>query len=185
MIKSFRVSALIVLLASPTMPGAIQAAALDQAQPQATPTPAPVPVSWRLQDARDLLAYIQNIGADGLSPSSYSADRLAAAIATGDEAAITPVATQAFLRLAADLSGGSVRGRSRVDWHIPGVGLDAAGQQRLMAQVVRVGGVAAALDGLLPVHPQYAGPIWSAGAGCRATLGRATYWSTCPPSPPP
>ncbi|MEA3013376.1 MAG: L,D-transpeptidase YcbB [Sphingomonadales bacterium] len=159
MTKPFRVCALVVLLASPTMPGAIQAAALDQAQAQAEPAPPPppAPVNWRVGAARELLAYVENIGAEGLSPAAYSADRLAAAIVTRNEAAITPLANQVFLRLAADLSGGSVRGRSRVDWHMPDVGLDAAGQQRLLAQVQRDGGVAEALDGLLPIHPQYAG----------------------------
>jgi murein L,D-transpeptidase YcbB/YkuD len=159
MTKPFRVCALVVLLASPTMPGAIQAAALDQAQAQAVPVPPPppAPVNWRLDAARELLTYVQNIGVEGLSPAAYSADRLAAAIATRNEAAVTPVANQVFLKVAADLSGGSVRGRSRVDWHMPDVGLDAAGQQRLLAQVQRDGGVAAALDGLLPIHPQYAG----------------------------
>ena len=83
---------------------------------------------------------------EGLSPAAYSPDRLRAAIATGNEAAITPVASQIFLQLAADLSGGSVRGRSRVDWHMPDAGLDAAGQQRLLAQVQRGGGVGAALN---------------------------------------
>jgi L,D-transpeptidase YcbB len=159
MIKSVRISALVVLLASPTMPGAIQAAALDQAQAPAEPVPIPppAPVNWRVDAARELLAYVEAIGAEGLSPAAYSPERLATAIATRNEAAITPVANQIFLRLAADLSGGSVRGRSRVDWHIPDVALDAAGQQRLLAQVQREGGVAAALNGLLPTHPQYAG----------------------------
>jgi L,D-transpeptidase YcbB len=159
MTKPFRVCALVVLLASPTMPGAIQAAALDQAQAQAEPAPVPppAPVNWRLAAARELLTYVEAIGAEGLSPAAYSADRLAAAIATRNEAAITPVANQIFLKVAADLSGGSVRGRSRVDWHMPDVGLDAAGQQRLLAQVQRDGGVADALNGLLPTHPQYAG----------------------------
>jgi len=159
MIKSVRISALVVLLASPTMPGAIQAAALDQAQAPAEPAPIPppAPVNWRVDAARELLAYVEAIGAEGLSPATYGPERLATAIATRNEAAITPVANQIFLRLAADLSGGSVRGRSRVDWHMPDVGLDAAGQQRLLAQVQREGGVADALNGLLPIHPQYAG----------------------------
>jgi murein L,D-transpeptidase YcbB/YkuD len=159
MTKPFRVCALVVLLASPTMPGAIQAAALDQAQtaPAPAPVPPPAPVNWRVDAARELLTYVENIGVEGLSPASYSPERLASAIETRNESAITPVANQIFLKLAADLSGGSVRGRSRVDWHMPDVGLDAAGQQRLLAQVQRAGGVAEALDGLLPLHPQYAG----------------------------
>jgi len=162
MIRPVRNGALALLLASPTMPGAIQTAALAQPQPQppaaaATPArPAPMP-TWRRETAEELLRYVENVGVEGLDPAAYSPDRLRAAIATGNEATITPIANQIFLKLAADLSGGAVRGRSRVDWHMPDSGLDAAGQQRLLAQVVRGGGVGAALDSLLPTHPQYAG----------------------------
>ena len=155
MIKSLRNAALLVLLATPTMPGAIQAAALDQEQPPAPPAPAPV--AWRMNDARELLEYVQNIGAEGLSPAAYRPERLAAAIETRDLAQVTPVASEIFLQLATDLSGGQVRGRSRVDWFIPNAGLDDAGKQRLLAQVTSRGGVAEALNGLLPIHPQYAG----------------------------
>ena len=155
MIKSLRIAALVVLLASPTMPGAIQAAALDQEQPPAAPAPAPV--AWRMNDARELLEYVQNIGAEGLSPEAYRPERLAAAIETGDRAQVTPIATEIFLQLATDLSGGQVRGRSRVDWFMPNAGLDDEAKQRLLAQVTTRGGVADALNGLLPTHPQYAG----------------------------
>ncbi|HYI65190.1 MAG TPA: L,D-transpeptidase family protein [Allosphingosinicella sp.] len=167
MIRPFRNGALALLLASPTMPGAIQTAALAQSQPQSgaepvaaapAPPPAPAPApAWRRDTAEELLRYVEGVAPEGLDPASYSPDRLRAAIAAGDESAITPVATPIFLKLAADLSGGSVRGRGRVDWHMPDSGLDAAGQQRLLAQVTRGGGVGAALDALLPTHPQYAG----------------------------
>ncbi len=155
MIKSLRNAALIVLLASPTMPGAIQAAALDQEQPPAAPAPAPV--SWRINDARELLDYVQNIGVEGLSPAAYGPERLAAAIETGDRAQVTPIATEIFLQLATDLSGGQVRGRSRVDWFMPNAGLNDEAKQALLTQVTSRGGVADALNGLLPTHPQYAG----------------------------
>jgi murein L,D-transpeptidase YcbB/YkuD len=155
MIKSLRNAALVILLASPTMPGAIQAAALDQEQPPAAPAPAPV--TWRMNDARDLLDYVQNIGVEGLTPAAYGPDRLAAAIESGDRARVTPLATEIFLQLATDLSGGRVRGRSRVDWFMPDAGLNDEAKQRLLAQVTTRGGVADALNGLLPTHPQYAG----------------------------
>jgi murein L,D-transpeptidase YcbB/YkuD len=155
MIKSLRNAALIVLLATPTMPGAIQAAALDQEQPPAPPAPAPL--SWRLNDARELLEYVENIAAEGLSPAAYRPARLAAAIESGDRAQVTPIATEIFLQLATDLSGGQVRGRSRVAWFMPDAGLDEAARQRLLTQVTTRGGVAEALNGLLPTHPQYAG----------------------------
>jgi murein L,D-transpeptidase YcbB/YkuD len=163
MTKSFRLSALVVLLASPTMPGAIQTAAFAQVQAQAQPqlgnqslTSEPQ-AAWRAETARELLLYIERIGQEGLDPADYGPDRLRAAIAAGDEAQLTQVASPIFVKLVTDLSGGSVRGRSRVDWHMTDPTLDAAGQQRLLGQVTRGGGVGAALDALLPVHPQYAG----------------------------
>ncbi|MEA3031881.1 MAG: L,D-transpeptidase YcbB [Sphingomonadales bacterium] len=163
MTRSLRLSALILVLASPTMPGAIQSAARAQAQPQGQPqagTPAPAaepqaPV-WRRESAQELLLYIEAVGQEGLDPADYNPDRLRAAIA-GDEASLSQVASPIFLRLVADLSGGAVRGRSRVDWHMTDSALEAARQQSLLAQVARGGGVGAALDALLPTHPQYAG----------------------------
>ena len=163
MTRSLRLSALILLLASPTMPGAIQSAARAQvvAQAQAqmgyqTITSQQAP-AWNRQSAQELLTYVEHIGQEGLDPADYGADQLRSAIAGSDDAALTQVATPIFIRLVQDLSGGAVRGRARVDWHMTDVTLDPADQQRLLAQVAGAGGVAAALDALLPTHPQYAG----------------------------
>ena len=71
----------------------------------------------------------------GSTPSDYNPDRLRAAIAGTDDAALTQVATPIFIRLVQDLSGGAVRGRARVDWHMTDATLITAGQQRLLAQV--------------------------------------------------
>jgi L,D-transpeptidase YcbB len=163
MTRALRLSALVLLLASPTMPGAMQTAlapspdasqlGLQRVQPQPPAAPA---ASWTRGAAQELLRYVEGIGQEGLSPASYSPDRLRAAIAGNNEAQLNSVAGPIFMQLAADLSGGSVRGRARVDWHMTHVGLDAAGQQRLMEQVLRGGGgVGAALDSLLPTHVQY------------------------------
>ena len=173
MIRTFRFGALALLLASPTVPGAIQtAAAFAQQAPaqapaqapvappqaaQPTPAPAPVPApQWRAAAAQELLRYIEQIGVEGLDPASYTPDRLREAIAAGDPAAISDVANPTFLKLAADLSGGQVRGDSRVDWHMPDSAIDANRQQVLLAQAAQ-GGVAPLLDALLPTHPQYVG----------------------------
>lgn len=163
MTRSFKLSALVLLLASPTMPGAIQTAAFaQQSQPQAAPPRldyqqvTPAPVVWQRAAAEELLRYVESIGAEGLDPAAYAPDRLRAALASGDDAAITPVASQLFLRLTGDLSGGAVRGNSRGEWYMPDSAIDGNRQQALLAQASQ-GGVAAALNGLLPTHPQYAG----------------------------
>ena len=63
-----------------------------------------------------------NIGTEGLSPD----DLWPGPAARGDRGrrpgAVTPIATEIFLQLATDLSGGAVRGRDRVDWFMPDAG---------------------------------------------------------------
>src|SRR5436305_7373087 len=141
MTRSLRLSALILLLASPTMPGAIQSAARAQVTAQAqaqmgyqTITSEQAP-AWSRDSARELLAYVEHIGQEGLDPANYNPDRLRAAIAGTDDAALTQVATPIFIRLAQDLSGGAVRGRARVDWHMTDQTLVTAGHHSLPAAV--------------------------------------------------
>jgi murein L,D-transpeptidase YcbB/YkuD len=148
------------------MPGAIQTAAFAQsAQPQpgaqlpSLQAPAvvaqPAPI-WRRQAAEEMLAYIERIEAEGLDPADYSPDELREAIGSGDDAVLTPVATRIFLRLSADLSGGHVRGDSRVQWYIPDTSINGNEQQLRLAEAAQ-GNTADVLDSLLPTHPQYAG----------------------------
>ena len=157
MMRLFKISAFAVLLASPTMPGAIQSA-FAQSQPQLeyqVPVEQPSAV-WRVSAARELLSYIEALDEEGLDPAAYGPDRLRAALEGGDPATLSQAASQAFLRLTADLSGGYVRGDGRVDWHMADSGIDGNRQQTLLAQAMQ-GGVAGHLDGLLPTHPQYLG----------------------------
>lgn len=169
MIRTFRNGALALLLASPTMPAAIQTAAFAQSEPAPAattppvqaplavpPAPAPQPILWRVPAAEELLRYVEQIGGEGLEPSSYAPDRLREALSGGDPQRLNTIASQTFLRLVTDLSGGQVRGDSRVDWHLPDSSLDGNRQQMLLAQASQ-GGVARVLDGLLPTHPQYTG----------------------------
>ncbi len=160
--SGLKLSAMIVLLASPTMPGAIQAAAAQTSTPVQVQPPRldyqpvqPAPVLWQRAAVEELLAYVEAIGDEGLDPAAYAPDRLRAALATGDDAAITPAASQLFLRLAADLSGGAVRGNARGEWYMPDTAIDGNRQQLLLAEASQ-GNVAAALNSLHPTHPQYA-----------------------------
>jgi len=162
MIRTFRLGALALLLASPTMPAALAqsqptpAAAAPVVQPPLAPQPAPQPSLWRVTAAEELLRYVEGIGADGLDPANYAPDRLREALAGGDPVALNAVASQTFLRLVNDLSGGQVRGDSRVDWHLPDASLDGNRQQLMLAEASQ-GGVRPLLDGLLPTHAQYVG----------------------------
>src|SRR5688500_18717443 len=105
---------LAVALASPTVPAGLYATANAQSVPapaaQATPAAAAV---WSRPAARELLTYIEGLEREGLTPAAYSPDRLRAAVEAGNGATATQLADEIFLRLARDLSGGSVRGSDR------------------------------------------------------------------------
>ncbi|MDP8993874.1 MAG: L,D-transpeptidase family protein [Pseudomonadota bacterium] len=156
--KPFRLSSLAILLASPTAPVAMEAAAFAQAQPAIQVPVAPLPAAvWTRPAAEALLAYLNGVAAEGLDPAAYRPERLRAALAERDEAAMAAAATDIFLRLSADLSGGFVRGDGRVDWHMADTQIDGNQQRLLMASAVADGRIAEALNGLLPTHPQYLG----------------------------
>lgn len=156
MFKPLRLSALCVLLTSPTMPAVAQTA---PAQPQLgyqlqIPSQSP---QWNRAAAEDLITYVEAIGEEGLDPAAYDSAGLRDAIAANNEGALTEIATEIFLRLSSDLAGGQVRGADRVDWHMDGNDINGHEQQALLVRALADGRVSTALDSLLPTHPQYAG----------------------------
>jgi murein L,D-transpeptidase YcbB/YkuD len=128
-------------------------------QPAAPLPPAPPPLPpavWDLASAQALLAYIQQIGGEGLSPNDYDPAGLEAAIATGNPAIVSPAATQRFNLVSSDLALGHVKKPARTDWYLVDKDLDSARQDALLRSALAQHDVAAALTGLLPTHPQYA-----------------------------
>lgn len=122
---------------------------------QAAPAPLP-PAVWAVRDAQDLLAYIGQIGAEGLNPADYDPAGLAAAIHSGDVALLSKTATDRFDRVSWDLAMGHVRRGVRVDWYVTDNDLNADKQDALMRSALATHQVADALRSLLPTHPQYA-----------------------------
>jgi murein L,D-transpeptidase YcbB/YkuD len=126
-------------------------------QAQVAPVPAPLPpVVWDVVSAEDLLHYIQQVGMDGLEPSDYDPQGLAAAIAAGDPVALSDAATQRFDQLSYDLALGHVKKPARIDWYVVDNDLDAAKQDALLRSAIAQHDITAALNSLLPTHPQYA-----------------------------
>jgi L,D-transpeptidase YcbB len=171
-----RFNALVFFGAASALPFAAQA---KQAEPpaappvQAQPAPAPaVPVQqavaapaqpaplppqpWTVPDVQALLAYIQGIGKEGLDPADYDPQGLAAALAAGDPIALNQVASDRFSRVASDLALGHTNGKDRVDWSIKDPDLDGGRTDQLLRWALLTHQVAETLNGLLPVHPQYA-----------------------------
>lgn len=128
-------------------------AAPAQAQP-APPTPPPPPV-WTLQQASALVAYINNVGGDGLTPADYDPAGLVAAMQSNDPAVLAEAATDRFNKLSSDLALGHVRGDARVDWHVIDKDLDAARQRELLEAALVTNRIPEVLNSLLPTHPQY------------------------------
>jgi L,D-transpeptidase YcbB len=125
------------------------------AAPVAEPAPLPPPI-WSVASTRELLAYIQGIGKEGLDPAYYDPQGLEAALATGDPMKLSEVATDRFNRVSSDLALGRVRARDRIHWSIRDPDLDGGRQEQLLRWALHTNSVAETLAGLAPKHPQYA-----------------------------
>jgi murein L,D-transpeptidase YcbB/YkuD len=124
---------------------------------EAAPLPPPLPPAvWDVPNALQLLAYIQQIGVEGLNPEDYDPAGLQAAIQTGNPAVISPAATQRFNLVSSDLALGHVKKPARIDWWVVDNDLNAAKQDSLLRVALAQHNLTAALNGLLPTHPQYA-----------------------------
>jgi len=134
------------------------AVAQPQAAPPVLPPPPPPlpPAVWDMQNAQDLLLYIQQVGRDGLNPADYDPDGLIIAMRSGDPIAMSKAATDRFDQLSSDLALGHVKKAARVGWFMTDNDLDAAKQDTLLRGALLQHRLTDALNGLLPTHPQYA-----------------------------
>ena len=141
----------------PGAPTAAQATPVDPlaAQPALPPPPPPPPPFWSLQDVQELLAYIGGVGREGLDPTDYDAQGLAATLNRGDPAAVSAAATERFNKLSTDLALGHVRRADRDGSFIVDKDLDSQKQDVLLRSALAQRQITAALNGLLPTHPQY------------------------------
>ena len=142
-------------------------APLPEAAQPAPPVEAPPlpPPLWQVPQVQSLLAYIRQVGRDGLSPADYDPSGLEAALRSGDPLTLSKAATDRFNRLSSDLALGHVRGDARVDWHVDDKDLDEATQRQMLDAALATNRVPEVLNGLLPAHPQY--------ASLKAALARA------------
>lgn len=158
----FSRSLLALLATGAALPAVAQNAPAPKTDPSAPAAVMPVPAApapvlaadWSRKDAEALLAYVERSDEEGLDPADYNPSALRDAIEAKDDGLDT-VATATFLKLAGDLMFGHVRGDGRIDWHVKDDSWNVYDQQALLDRAVK-GGVAEALDGLLPTHPQYA-----------------------------
>jgi murein L,D-transpeptidase YcbB/YkuD len=140
---------------APTSPAAAAPAqAAPQQAPVAEPAPPPLPpVMWDMVSAQDLLYYIQQIGRDGLDPKDYDPAGLQAAMRSGDPVLLSKAATERFNQVSSDLALGHVKKPARGPWFVKDDDFDP---DALLRRAIGQHNLAAALNGLLPTHPQYA-----------------------------
>ena len=103
--------------------------------PAAAVPPAPVvlpPLFWHPRDAQDLLAFIQQIGSEGLDPVDYDPAGLAMALRSGNPLLLAQTATDRFNRVSGDLAFGHVPRAERDGWHIADKDLNRERQFQLM-----------------------------------------------------
>jgi murein L,D-transpeptidase YcbB/YkuD len=123
-------------------------AAADPARAQQLP--------WNRAAAESLLAVIEGIGAEGLTPADYQPDALRAALDAGEGPALDAAASQAFVWLVEDLRDGRTPMAARRQWFVVDPDPDLLPTGTLMAQALETGDVAGTLAMLNPTHPDYA-----------------------------
>lgn len=159
----FAFLAALLLIASPAVsqtddaPQAVSQAEAAVAQlvaPQPIVPPAPLP--WTEAAARETLAKVKASADEGLNPANYAADALEAALASGDKAAIAAAAEASWLALAKDYAAGHTPLEARIGWKSPPPRSDPIWLRAKLAEALAAGTPGAALDALLPTHPNYA-----------------------------
>ena len=132
----------------------------------------PAVQSWTLEKATALVTLIEGIGAEGLRPADYDAPGLQALIAAGPGAALDGGASQRFIWLVEDMRDGRTPMDGRKQWFVMDPDADRMPSAKVMAAALQSGDLAAALQGVAPLHPDYA-VLRKALAG--ATPGTARY----------
>lgn len=113
------------------------------------------PAGWTRENAAALLAYIDQIGGEGLDPADYAPAPLLTAIALGDVAVLDAAATQSFTMLAHDLAYGHVPGENRIAWHIRSEPPSQHDIAEIMRHALATRDVPGVLALLTPDHPEY------------------------------
>ncbi len=127
--------------------------AVDQAD---IAPPGPPNEAWTLDAVRSLISYIEGIGAEGLDPDDYDHQALKVALGNGLSAELDALASKNFVWLVEDLRDGRTPMDAREQWFVVDPDRDRYRTRDLLAKVAETGDVADVLNGLLPVHADYA-----------------------------
>lgn len=125
--------------------------------PQVTPdTAVPMPeIAWSRSQARELVAALKGVAADGLDPKDYDVAAVEAALAGGAGPALNTAATRAAMQLARDHLFGAVDDKRQFFWYIERNGAEGAALAGGLTEAVAGGRVGDWLQSLLPQNRHY------------------------------
>lgn len=110
---------------------------------------------WSAAQARQLLAFIPTVAAEGLNPKDYDIG-LADAIARGEGAELNEIASRVFVWLVEDLRDGRTPMEARRQWFVVDPDADRLPTHKLLEDALASGRIAETLQTLAPVHADYA-----------------------------
>jgi len=120
------------------------------------PKPKPLVQQWSLENAEKLIAVIQGIGAEGLSPNDYDLQALKVAIASAPSAELNALASKNFIWLVEDMRDGRTPMESRKQWFVEDPDRTRYATGDLLELAIKSGDIEGTLQGLAPLHPDYA-----------------------------
>lgn len=142
-----------------------QADSFDQAFPQMVSNPVdqkalveslPSVQPWSLDTVQALIAYIERIGEEGLDPADYDLQALKVSAQTGLSVELDQLASKNFIWLVEDLRDGRTPMEARKQWFVVDPDRDLYRTEELLAKVTETGDVQGVLNGLHPLHADYA-----------------------------
>ncbi len=118
--------------------------------------PGPLVQPWSVQDAAELITFIEGIGAEGLDPADYNLSELRALVLAGESEALNALASRNFVWLVEDLRDGRTPADARVQWFVVDPDRDVNRTGDLLTEALATGEISATLTALNPTHPDYA-----------------------------
>lgn len=112
--------------------------------------------SWTVEQGEQLAVLIEAIGIHGLDPSDYDLAGLRAAIAQGGGALLDAEASKRFIWLVEDMRDGRTPMAGRKQWFVMDPDADRYRSGTVLRAALESGNLAAALESVAPLHPDYA-----------------------------
>ncbi len=118
--------------------------------------PGPLVQPWSLDSVQALIGFIEGIGSEGLDVADYDLLALEVSARSGPSEELDELASKNFVWLVEDLRDGRTPMDAREQWFVVDPDRDLYRTDELLKQATQTGDVAGALNGLHPVHADYA-----------------------------